>query len=132
VSDFVIDASAMVFALTETTDEARAFHERLVESTMHAPHLIDAEVGHVLRRLERAGILDEEAATTALYSVSHLIDHRYPHVGSLAKAAWQVRHTITFYDGLYVTLAARLRVPLLTSDEKLTNAPGLPCEFELV
>ena len=46
--------------------------------------------------------------------------------------AWQSRHTVTFYDGLYVALATVLRVPLLTGDVKLSKAPGLSCVVELI
>jgi predicted nucleic acid-binding protein len=39
---------------------------------------------------------------------------------------------VTFYDGLYVALAAALRAPLLTADERLSPAPRLGCPVELV
>ncbi|TCO56732.1 type II toxin-antitoxin system VapC family toxin [Actinocrispum wychmicini] len=132
VPDLVVDASATVLALTGTTDDAKAIRKRLAATTTHAPHLLDAEVGHVLRRLERTGVIDDEEASTALGALPHLVDHRYPHTGRLAQATWELRHTVTFYDGLYVALAAALDVPLMTSDEKLTKAPDLPCEVELV
>jgi predicted nucleic acid-binding protein len=38
---------------------------------------------------------------------------------------------MTFYDALYAALAARLDIPLLTSDERLSRAPGLPCRVEV-
>jgi len=132
VPDLVIDASVAVFALTTTTDDAQTVRKRIAVATCHAPHLVDAEVGHVLRGLERTEVISDEEAITALCALPHLIDHRYPHTGRLAKLAWELRHTITFYDGLYVALAAALDVPLLTSDERLTNAPGLPCRFEVI
>ena len=61
-----------------------------------------------------------------------MIDYRYPHTGRLAERAWDLRHTITFYDGLYVALAAVLDVPLLTGDVKLSKAPGLSCQLMLI
>ena len=39
---------------------------------------------------------------------------------------------MTFYDALYVALAAALDVPLLTADARLARATGLPCQVELV
>ena len=39
---------------------------------------------------------------------------------------------MSFYDGLYVALATMLDLPLLTSDIRLTKAPGLPCRYELI
>ncbi len=50
----------------------------------------------------------------------------------LAERAWTLRHNLSFYDALYVALADRLDVPLLTGDARLARAPGLPCEIELV
>lgn len=52
--------------------------------------------------------------------------------GSLARAAWEVRHILTFYDALYAALATGLGVPLLTADAALSRTPGLPCRVELV
>ncbi len=49
----------------------------------------------------------------------------------LAEAAWELRSAVTFYDALYVVLAATLDVPLLTADARLARAPGLPCQVEL-
>ncbi|GAB3470277.1 hypothetical protein GCM10027436_87620 [Actinophytocola sediminis] len=83
----------------------------------------------MLRRIERLGQITEESAATGLYALSNLVDERYPHTGWLAADAWRLRHTITFYDGLYVALAARLELPLLTGDAKLSTAPGLPCKI---
>jgi predicted nucleic acid-binding protein len=131
VNDVVIDASTMVRALTETSPEADGLRYGLMTSTCHAPYLLDAEVGHVLRRLERTGAISDEEARTALAALPHLINHRYPHTGRLAGLAWELRHVVTYYDGLYVALAATLDIPLRTADEKLGKAPGLPCRFEL-
>jgi predicted nucleic acid-binding protein len=50
----------------------------------------------------------------------------------LAPTAWGLRHNFSYCDALYVALAARLRAPLLTADKRLANAPGLPCEVELI
>jgi predicted nucleic acid-binding protein len=74
----------------------------------------------------------EDTAVTGLASLATLIDERYPHSGWLAHAAWELRHTVTFYHGLYVALAARLDVPLLTSDANLGAAPELPCRVDLI
>ena len=47
-------------------------------------------------------------------------------------AAWTLRDNLTYYDALYVALAARLGYPLLTADARLARAPGLPCAVELI
>ena len=127
----VIDASAAVRALAQD-DTALALRARVVEETCHAPHLFDAEVGQVLRGRERAGQLDAVTARAAMRALSGLIDQRYPHVGPLADRAWSLRHNLSFYDALYVALAAELELPLVTADARLARAPDLPCAVEVV
>ena len=132
VSEYVVDATAAVSALGRKDAIGVAAHKRIAEATCHAPHLIDAEVGHVLRRGEHTGELSDETARTALRALPEMIDYRYPHTGRLAALAWDLRHTITFYDGLYVALAAVLDLPLLTADVRLSKAPGLCCQVMLI
>jgi predicted nucleic acid-binding protein len=132
VTDYVIDASALILALGSKTQAADRLRARLPGMRRHAPHLIDAEVGNVLRRHEQAGLLSSAEALAALRSIRALVDHRYPHSGALSEHAWTLRHNLTFYDALYVALAARLNVPLLTGDARLSKAPHLPCQAELV
>lgn len=104
----------------------------MLDAACHAPYHADAEVGNVLRRLELAGEISSESALAALRSWKHVISERYPHVGPLSEAAWRLRGAVTFYDALYVALAAQLDVPLLTADARLSRTPDLPCEFELL
>ncbi|WP_028924471.1 type II toxin-antitoxin system VapC family toxin [Pseudonocardia acaciae] len=132
MTEFVVDASAAVKGLIDNGTLGRVIRQRMTTATCHAPHLLDAEVGNVLRRAERVGKIDEDEARTALAALPRVIDERYPHTGRFAELAWEIRHTISFYDGLYVALATVLELPLLTSDVRLSKAPGLSCEVELV
>lgn len=132
MSDCVLDASAMVLAVSGKTDAASALRRRLGGVRKHAPHLIDAEVGNVLRRHEREGRLKPEEALLALRAARALVDNRYPHVGPLTELAWTWRHNLSFYDALYVALAALLNLPLITGDIRLRRAPKLSCTIELV
>lgn len=127
----VIDASAAVRALGPDA-EAMALRGRIQDAACHAPYLFDAEVGQALRGRERAGQIDGASASAALVVLFALIDHRYPHVGPLADRAWSLRHNLSFYDALYVALAAELDLPLVTADARLGRAPDLPCTVELV
>jgi predicted nucleic acid-binding protein len=131
-SEYVVDAGAAVSALVRKSAMGIAAHKRIAESTCHGPHLLDAEVGHVLRRAERVGEINEATARTALAALPQIVEHRYPHTGRVASLAWELRHTITFYDGLYVALATVLGVPLLTTDARLSRAPGLSCDVDLI
>jgi predicted nucleic acid-binding protein len=132
VNDFVVDCSAVVLATTTKFKHARELRQRLMDSECHTPHHFDAEFGGVLRRHELSGQLDTETAVTALQVVQYLVNHRYPLVGSLGETAWTLRRAVTFYDALYVALAARLDVPLLTADARLSRSPSLPCKVEVV
>lgn len=132
MSDYVVDASTAVSALVRMDAVGIATRKRLNDVIGHAPHLLDAEVGSSLRRGERLGEIDSEMAQTSLIVLETLVDFRYPHTGQLAFMAWELRHTITFYDAMYVALATVLDVPLLTADRKLSKAPGLTCAVELV
>jgi predicted nucleic acid-binding protein len=130
--EIVVDAVAVADALTRKDAVGIAYSHRIVSSTCHAPHLIDAEVGQVLRRVERCGQISAESAATGLRSLTTMIDLRYEHHGWLATQAWELRHNVSFYDALYVALAAKLDIPLLTGDVRLSKAPGLPCQVELI
>lgn len=128
----MFDASALVLALVGKTEPAGALRQRLPMMRRHAPHLIDAEVGNVLRRHEQGGHISSKEAHSAMHAGQVLIEHRYPHAGSLTELAWDWRASISFYDALYVALAVRLGVPLITADAKLSRAPGLACQIEVV
>lgn len=130
MSEWVIDTSALVSAMTDKSNRGEALADRLTAAKLHAPHLIDAELGNVLRRQVRRAELSDEQARGLLRAVDTAINDRYPH-GPLSEAAWQLRENLSYYDALYVALAARLDLPLLTADKRLAAAPGLPCTVTL-
>src|SRR5664280_2882109 len=115
----------MVLALSGKTDAASALRMRLSGVRKHAPHVIDAEVGNVLRRHERDARLSPDEALLALRAVRVLVDHRYSHFGPLGELAWTWRHNLSCYDALYVALAVLLDLPLITGDVRLSRAPRL-------
>ena len=127
----VVDTSALVFACVETTKPATRLLARLREDICHAPHLLDAEFGNVLRRLAVQGELDPDLALAFLYHGSELIDLRHEHHGELAAEAWSFRDNLTFYDALFVVLAATLDATLLTLDRRIARLRGLPCRVEV-
>ena len=128
----VVDASALVLSLLGTSPGHRSLRRRLAADTCHAPHLVDAEIGNVLRRRVLRGELPAPAAQALLLAAVPLIDHRYEMTERLGHAAWALRENFSFYDALYVALAQSLSVPLLTGDGRLSRAPGLPCAVELM
>ena len=50
----------------------------------------------------------------------------------LLDRAWQLRHNLSFYDGLYVALAERLGAPLLTLDLRLAKAATESARIEVL
>ncbi len=116
----VLDASAALELVLRTEAglrlEARIFQRN---ETLHAPHLIDVEIAHVLRRLAR----DDDTASycnEALQNWLAMPVQRYPH-GELVRRGWELRANFTSYDAVYVALAEWLDAPLLTHDPKLVS-----------
>ena len=128
----VVDASALVLAAAGTSHTAVALRARFVGEDCHAPHLIDAELGNVLRRQALRGEISATAAESVLREAPHLIDHRYTQTGVLASVAWKLQQNLTFYDALYVALAGALDAPLVTLDRRLASVAGLACAVELI
>jgi predicted nucleic acid-binding protein len=124
----VLDASA-VLALLLGNAAIAARIGRAGES-LAAPHLLDVEVAHVLRRLQAAGELSEERGRQALEDLADLDVDRYPHCDFLPRV-WELRRNLTAYDAVYVALAEALRAPLLTLDERLAASPGHRARVEL-
>ncbi len=98
---------------------------------MHAPHLLDAEVGQVLRRFVFRGIVDANRASQALQAFVLLNVTRYPHTWLLSRA-WGLRDNCTVYDALYLTLAEALGAPLLTCDRRLAAVPGHGASVDVI
>lgn len=128
----VIDASALIFAVSSQAPAASTLRRRLATEATHAPHLIDAELGSVLRRHVLAGRLSPAAARKLLDEAANLVSMRYATSARLRGAAWELRDNLTFYDALYVALAQALELRLVTADARLARAPRLPCAAELI
>lgn len=127
----VVDASVLV-ELLRHGEHAEVAKERLdvEEYVLWAPHLIDAEVGHALRRSVRLGELTADAAGRALWEVGDLPVERVEHE-LLIHVAWGLRENFSFYDGLYVALALMLDEPLLTFDARLARS-GVDVPIEVL
>ena len=119
----VLDASAAVDLLLDTTPYSARIGAHLLEHVgeVHAPHLLDAEVGHVLRRHVLRGELRPRRAEQALELLADLRIVRYGHVTLLSRAL-QLRRSLTVYDALYVSLAEVLEAPLLTRDAGMARS----------
>jgi predicted nucleic acid-binding protein len=118
----VVDASVFV-ELLRKGERAVVVEERLhaEEHKLWAPHLVDAEIGHALRRAVRLGEISADVAGAALWEIDVLPIERVEHE-MLVHVAWQLRDNFSFYDALYVALALMLDEPLLTFDARLARA----------
>ena len=126
----VLDASAVVEVLTGARPDPALLDRIEGADALYAPHLIDAEAVHALRGLARGGVIGEDAAAEARRGLQNLGIIRYPHTG-LVERVWELRHSFTAYDALYVALAETLEVPLVTADAKLTRGSGHQAEIDL-
>jgi predicted nucleic acid-binding protein len=118
----VIDASVLVAYLGGGEVAERAGDLLASEGDeLFAPHLVDAEVGHVLRRLVAAGELDSADAENALVDLADLPLRRSPHTW-LLDSAWRLRSNVSFYDALYLALAQELELAIVTLDARLARA----------
>ncbi len=127
----VLDASAALDWLLQTAAGQR-IEQRIYShhESLHAPHLLDLEVGQVLRRLVREGAVSAQRAEQAIEDLLDLRIVRYPHVVLLPRI-WQLRHNLSAYDAAYVALAENLGARLLTRDARLASASGLSAPIEL-
>ncbi|KAF0653593.1 PilT protein domain-containing protein [Cyanobium sp. Copco_Reservoir_LC18] len=123
----VADASAVVAALLNDGPARRS----LASQPVHAPHLVDAEVLSVLRRLTLAGRLDPHLAEAMIDALAHLGIRRHGGTGLLPRI-WGLRGNLTAYDASYVALAESLGCPLLSADRRLARGPGPRCAIQLV
>lgn len=122
----VVDASALVAALTWSDDEAWAA-DQIAGQALAAPAHAPVEAANVLRRSELAGRLDRTQATLAHRDLLALTIDLYAYE-VVAERAWELRANATIYDGAYLALAEALDVPLVTLDDRLRRVPGSTAE----
>jgi predicted nucleic acid-binding protein len=127
----VVDASCLyeVVADTQRADEVRA---RLLEDADHAaPSVIDVEVLSVIRRDHLLGRLDVTAATQAVEDLRDWPGERFGH-RPLLERVWELKGSLRTWDAFYVALAEAMQATLVTSDSRLSRAPGPRCVIDVV
>ena len=121
----VIDASAVLDLLLGLP--AAAAVERTLRNHDHglaAPHVLDLEVMHGLRRAVFSGRTTNGRADVAAADLVDLSFERYAHEPLLPRI-WHLRKNFTPYDAAYLALAEVLAdegVPLLTTDGRFARA----------
>lgn len=124
LASIVVDASAIVEMLLRTEAGIRVTPRiQTAAYAVHAPHLLDAEVAHVVRRYQLAGTIDAARGAEMVDILRGLGIYRHDH-RPLLRRVWELRHSVGAYDALYVALAEALDAPLLTADERLASTHG--------
>ena len=126
----VVDTSAVLDALLVRPRNEPLIARLADDGDLHAPHLVDVEFLHALRRLVKAGKLDQESADQIRSDFALLALTRYPHT-HLADRIWELRTTLTAYDAAFVALAEVLDIVLVTSDRRLARSPGHRAQVEV-
>lgn len=129
----LLDASVLVELITQVRHADSA--DQLLAHLQHNPHVEIITAGHglievlsALRRLNLAGVLDDESATTARTWLRGL-DLRLDPTGPRIEQAWALRHTMTASDATYAAAASGLALPLISVDQPLLTAcetAGIP------
>ena len=114
----VVDCSALAGLLFREEWEALAagkIHGR----TLHAPFLLPIEIASVALKKQRKGFSDIVTDALAQYAELDIHLHRVEPQDALTLA---LRYNLSAYDAAYLWLAAELKAPLATFDEKLGRA----------
>jgi predicted nucleic acid-binding protein len=126
----VVDTSAVIAALVGRPPSDEVIERLATDGDLSAPHLLDVEFLHALRRLALGGQLSEDRAADARGDFADLTIIRYEHT-VVADRMWQLRHSLTAHDAAFVALAELLDAPLVTCDARLARAPGHHATVEL-
>ena len=126
----VVDTSAVLEALS-ARDPAPGLIDRLAgDGDLHAPHLIDTELLHALRRMGIRREISDERAADARSDFAELALVRYRHQ-PLNDRVWELRHNLTAYDATFIALAEILTAPLITCDARPRIGPRPRAQIEL-
>ena len=98
---------------------------------LHAPHMLDIEVAHALRRCALHGDIDGRRGRASLGILAAMSIERHGHQ-PLLERMWQLRHNLTAYEAAYLALAESLGAPLLTRDSALAAVAGHHARVVLV
>lgn len=130
----VLDASIVVTVASGTSDEAKRLRDWLSELIGNdRAHIIRVltplEVTSAIRRLERKGEISSGWAAEVLRRMFGWPYVREELTQPQLERAWELRHNFTPYDAAYLAVTESLqsalkeRVPLVTADRKLIEAP---------
>lgn len=126
----VVDTSAVIDAVLARPAKQELRARLSDDGDLHAPHLIDVEILHVLRSLVQRKAVHAARVEDARADIADIALTRYP-LGPLSDRVWDLRHRLTAYDAAFVALAEALTVPLITCDRRLARAGGHNAQVEV-
>lgn len=126
----MLDTSAALDALAGGNADPALIERMGSDGDLHAPHLIDVELLHALRRLLVAGEIEVGRADILREDFAELAVTRYPH-RPLSDRIWELRQSITAYDAAFIALAEALTAPLITCDARLGRSGGHQARVEV-
>lgn len=123
----VLDASALVDVVVGAAPREWVL-DRIASEDVVAPAHQPAEVLSALTRMERAGILDSAGVELAAGHAVELSARHEALDSGLIRDALGLRTSLRISDALYVALARRHDVPLVTTDRRLARSVA-PCRI---
>ena len=119
---YVVDASVAVKWLVVEDDSADAL-SLLDDDDLHAPRLLVSEVANAVWRKVRLDQVDRAAAGQLLATMSDMPVRWHTDEAICADAIrLAIAHDRPVYDLMYIALAQRLGVRVVTADQRLVNA----------
>ncbi|WP_161897410.1 type II toxin-antitoxin system VapC family toxin [Gordonia spumicola] len=123
-----MDSSVVAAALIHTGPDASWAETVLLSDDVFAPVLMHYETANVIRRATARGDIDRSAGAAAFGDLRALPITMVP-FELTAQRSWELRDTITMYDGAFVAAAELVKSPLYTLDRRLAQAPGPRCRI---
>ena len=117
----VVDCSALAGILFEEPWQAQAA-EKIHGRALNAPFLLQMEITSVALNKHKQGLDTVAASGLARYDALDIALHQIQPANVLTLA---LRYQLSAYDAAYLWLAAELKAPLATFDEKLGRAATL-------
>ena len=118
----MVDASVAVKWLVVEDDSADA-RSLLDDEELHAPRLLVSEVANAVWRKVRLDQVDRSAASQLLATMSDLpVRWHADEIVCADAIRLAIAHDRPVYDLMYLALAQRLGVRVVTADQRLVNA----------
>jgi predicted nucleic acid-binding protein len=127
VGRYVLDCSVAVKwfvpeTLSDVAETLLADHQAGAIEFLAPEHVV-AELGHTLRKLVSVGVLPDSEAVRGLAEFIAMRIVREPLWPLAARSlTLALTHMATFYDALYIALAEREDLKVLTADDGMANA----------